>query len=195
MRKIGTGVATLLLCNMFALAQSTKTQDGIAARLFENVKSNTSAGERNLIAQKLGFILSGNKDLPFALDKDSKDYPFATMVMPTDLNKDSKEEIFVSYGNSFTSGNTGASIVLFIKNAAGIYEMNLGFPGLTPDILTTSNKSYPDLLIGGPGFDFPVLRWNGKKYDNYKTVKDSEYEKLKKTGADVVSKEYQKTLK
>jgi len=181
--------------NLFLSAQTTKKPDPVAAKLFENVKSNTSPDEKNLIAKSLGFILSGNKDLPFAQDKDSKDYPFASTVMPTDMNKDGKEEIFITYGNSYTSGNAESSVILFIKNAAGVYEMNLGFPGVTPDVLTTMNKGYPDLIVGGPGFDFPVLRWNGKTYNNYKSIIDSEYGKMKKTGTDVLSKEYQKTVK
>ena len=183
----------LLVGHGLILAQAIKP-DPVAAKLFENIKSATTVAEQNLVAKKLGFILSGNKDMPFALDKDSKDYPFAAMVMPTDLNNDKIEDIFILYGNSFTSGNTGSSVVLFIKNAVGTYEMNLGFPGTTPDILTTINKGYPDILVGGPGFDFPVLRWNGKIYDNYKSVKNSEYEKLKKTSADMKSKDYQKAL-
>jgi hypothetical protein len=31
-------------------------------------------------------------------------------------------------------------------------------------------------------------------YDNHKSISDSEYEKVKKTSADQVSKEYQKTI-
>ena len=193
MKKIVASIPFLLVCHMIVLAQAIKP-DAVAAKLFENIKSTTTVAEKNLVAKKLGFILSGNKDMPFALDKDSKDYPFPAMVMPTDLNNDKNEEIFILYGNSYTSGNTGSSVVLFIKNAAGTYEMNLGFPGTTPDILTTISKGYPDILVGGPGFDFPVFRWNGKTYDNYKTVKDSEYEKIKKTGADMKSKDYQKAL-
>ena len=174
---------------------SAQSLNPVASSLFTSARSKLSTAEKNLIANKLGFILSGNKDLPFALDKDSKDYPFAAIVMPTDLNKDGKEEIFITYGNSFTSGNAGSSVVLFIKNSSGTYEMNLGFPGMTPDILTTMNKGYPDILVGGPGFEFPVLRWNGTLYDNFKAIKDSEYEKLKKTSVDVLSKQYQETIK
>ena len=75
------------------------------------------------------------------------------------------------------------------------YEMNFGFPGMAPDVLTTMNKGYPDLLVGGPGFEFPVFRWNGKIYDNYKTISDSVYEKTKKRSTEELSKEYQEKLK
>lgn len=184
----------LLLYTLLLFAQGSTQLKPIAGLLFKNVKTTISVTEKNSIATQLAFVASGNKDLPFALDKDSKEYPFGAFVFPTDMNKDGKEEIFVFYGNGYTSGNTGSSIVVFIKNAAGAYMPHLGFPGTSPDILTTTNLGYPDLLIGGPGFEFPVLRWNGKTYNNHRTVKDKDYEKLKKTSLEDYSKAYQITI-
>lgn len=190
-----------LLCLLLLLhvsspfAQNNTVLKPIADVLFKNVKTKLSVVEKNNIATQLAFIPSGNKDLPFALDKDSKDYPFAAFVFPTDMNKDGKEEVFVLFGNGYTSGNTGSSIILYIKNAAGVYAPQLGFPGMAPDVLTTANLGYPDLLVGGPGFEFPVLRWNGKTYNNHRVVKDKDYEKLKKTSLEESSKAYQETIK
>lgn len=117
------------------------------------------------------------------------------IVLPTDMNKDGKDEIFVSFGNTYTSGNTGSSIVVFIKDAKGVYMNHLGFPGMVPDALATASLGYPDLLIGGPGFEYPVWRWNGKEYVFNRQVKDAAYEKLKKQSIEDVSKAYQQTLK
>ena len=194
MKHMVTSLA-VILCNAIVLAQTNNNLNPVAMELFKGVKSAATINEKNYIAQKTGFVLSGNKEQPFALDKESKEYPFSSTVLPTDLNKDGKEEIFINFGNSFTSGNTGSSIVLFIKNAAGAYEMNFGFPGMAPDVLTTMNKGYPDLLVGGPGFEFPVFRWNGKIYDSYKTISDTVYEKTKKRSTEELSKEYQEKLK
>ena len=198
--KLSTMKTNLLLiifflgCSTSLFAQQNKLNN-VAAVLFKNVKTKLTIEEQNYIATKLGFVLSADKDQLFALDKDSKDYPFAATAMPTDMNKDGKEEVFIFFGNSYTSGNTGSSIALFIKNSAGVYTLNLGFPGTMPEALATSNQSYPDLLIGGPGMEFPVLRWNGKEYDNYKTVKDADYGKLKTTSVEEISKAYQATIK
>ena len=74
--------------------------NNVAAMLFKNVKTKLTVQEKNEIAAKLGFILSADKDQPFAADKDSKDYPFTANVFPTDMNKDGKEEIFISFGSS-----------------------------------------------------------------------------------------------
>jgi hypothetical protein len=82
--------------------------------------------------------------------------------------------------------------VLFIPNTAGTYMPHLNFPGTIPDALATSNQGYPDLLIGGPGMDFPIYRWNGKTYAHYKTIKDTDYDKLKKVNIEDLSKAYVK---
>lgn len=185
----------LLLHSSSVFAQSNTTLKPIANLLFKNVKTKLTVVEKNSIATTLAFVPSGNKHLPFALDKDSKDYPFTALVLPTDMNNDGKEEIFVLYGNTYTSGNAGSSIVLYIKNTAGVYASQLGFPGMAPDVLTTTNLGYPDLLVGGPGFEYPVFRWNGKVYNNHRVVKDKDYEKLKKTSLEVYSKTYRETIK
>lgn len=91
--------------------------------------------------------------------------PADATVELRDMNGDGKEEVLVVYGNTCTSGMAGASVILFIKNAAGKYEANLGFPGVTADPKPEKSQGYPDLLIGGPGFCFPVWRWDGKAYD------------------------------
>ena len=161
-----------------------------AALLFKNIKTKISDAEKNKVFDSLGFKLS--KDAKqFILDAESADYPFDAFVYPTDLNKDGIEEIFIAFGNTYTSGNTGSSIVVFIADKKAVYRMNLGFPGTLPDALATSNLGYPDLLIGGPGMEFPVWRWNGKAYDYFKSVKDSDYDKLKKTSVEDLSKTLQ----
>jgi len=182
----------LLVFFLISAVGYTQTLNKVADLLFKNVQSKLTITEKNQLATALGFVLSNNKEQPFAQDADSKDYPFTATVYPVDMNNDGKEEIFVQFGNTYTSGNTGSSIALFIKNSSGAYQLHLGFPGMIPDALSTLNQGYPDLLIGGPGFEFPVLRWNGKTYANHHVVKDDAYEKLKKKGIDDLSKEYQK---
>jgi len=185
----------LLACTAITLHAQQNVLNSVATLLFKNVKTILTDAEKNVIATKLGFVLSGNNEQPFASDKDSKDFPFTATVYPTDMNKDGKEEIFILFGNTFTSGNTGSSITLFIKDAKGIYTDQLGFPGTLPDVLATANLGYPDLLIGGPGMEYPVWRWNGKAYAFSKNVKDADYNKLKMQSAEEVSKAYQQTIK
>jgi hypothetical protein len=89
-----------------------------------------------------------------------------------DLDEDGTEEVIVDSGNTCVSGMTGTSVWLFVKDATGRYRSNLGFPGMI-DFLPTSNLGFPDLLIGGPGFCFPVWRWNGQEYDFLRSAPQS----------------------
>ena len=143
----------------------------VAKQLFKDVKCKLTDAEKNQIANLTGFILTGKKEQPFAMDKESMDYPYNAVVTITDMNKDGVEEVFIEFGNTYTSGNTGANIVLYIKDKQKGYNTNLGFPGISPEQLKTGYGGYPDLLIGGPGFEFPIWRWNGKEYVFYKTKK------------------------
>lgn len=184
----------LLLSQSFILSAQTNLSEG-AKLLFAYAKTNLTSVEKNNILKKIGFSLSKDKKQFVLVDDSDKEYPFTAQVYPTDLNNDGKEEIFIIFGNSFTSGHTGSSVVLFVKNSSGIYDMNLGFPGTPPDLMPTANKGYPDLMIGGPGFEFPVWRWNGKEYAYLKKIKEQELLKLKTKNLDEVSKTHQSKLK
>jgi len=188
--------AALLLC-LAAMIQARQGPplDRVAALLFKDVGTRLSAADKNAIAAKTGFVLSEDKDLPFALDPESREYPFAARVMPTDLNKDGQEEIFILFGNTATSGMAGSSIALFMKSAEGAYADQLGFPATVPDALAESHLGYPDLLIGGPGLEYPVWRWDGEAYVHSRTVKDADYGRLKKRSVGELSEAYQRTIK
>lgn len=86
-----------------------------------------------------------------------------------DLNGDGVVEVFVLGGNTCTSGMDGSTITLWIKDAAGNYAMNLGFPGGGWTVMETSNMGYPDLAIGGAGFCEAVWRWDGTSYRQHGT--------------------------
>lgn len=186
-------VSLICITSQFLCAQNNASLSEGARLLFKDVKTKLTTADKNAIYSKLGFKLSRDKT-QFVIDG-GEDYPFAAMVLPTDMNKDSLEEIFVSYGNSFTSGHTGSSISLFIRNNKKSYENNLGFPGMVPDALTSASQGYFDLLIGGPGFEFPVWRWNGRAYAMHRQVKDKDMGKMKLTSVQDISKSYSSKIK
>lgn len=165
-----------------------------AQLLFKNAKCKLTNSEKENILKKLGFLLSADKK-QFISDKDAADFPFDAFVYPTDLNKDGKEEIFILFGNSFTSGNTGSSIVAFIKNASNQYSMQLGFPGTLPDVITASATGYPDLIIGGPGFEYPVWKWKGGTYEFSRKIKEADLKKIKTENIETISRKYTDQIK
>lgn len=178
---------TLLMLSFCLIAQSALTPG--ARQLFKNTNSKLSVAEKNKIFSLTGFLLSKDKK-QFVDGKDAMDFPFDAFVYPVDLNKDGREEIVILFGNSYTSGHTGSSVLLFIKNTAGAYQSNLGFPGTSPYALTVSSKGFPDLVIGGPGWEFPVWRWNGRAYAYHRKITDKQLGAVQKTDMETLSKQY-----
>jgi hypothetical protein len=187
----------LLLAANFNVVSAQKTNGNTlspgAALLFKDVKSTLSVAEKNFIYSSLKFGLS--KDRKSFTDGENQEETFDARVYPTDMNKDGLEEVFVSFGNTYTSGMTGSSIELYIKKAGGMYKANFGFPGTVPVALLTGNAGYPDLLIGGPGFEFPVWKWNGTQYVFSKKMKETVLTKLKTVQVEDMSLEYQQRVK
>ncbi|MBI2276485.1 MAG: hypothetical protein HYU74_03965 [Dechloromonas sp.] len=85
-----------------------------------------------------------------------------------DLNSDGRLEVFVTIPGACQGGAAGAELSLLIKGSKGHWKVNLGFPAGGYKLLTTRNMGFPDIEIGGPGFCFPVWRWNGSHYAIYK---------------------------
>ena len=64
--------------------------------------------------------------------------------------------------------------MLFMKGKTGGYKPQGNIGGGSPGFLRTKNLGYNDLYIGGPGFEFPVIRWDGKIYKYHKKIKDAQ---------------------
>ena len=132
------------------------------ALLFAGGQGDFSAAER----------LEVFKALYLKLTPDGKGFvdqvcgqPAGAVVEFRDMNRDGRQEVLVIFGNGCTSGMAGSSALLLIRDAGGKLQPNLGFPAASADPLPEVNLGYPDLLIGGPGFCFPVWRWDGKTYN------------------------------
>lgn len=81
-----------------------------------------------------------------------------------DLNGDGVNEVFVHWGNACTSGMTGRSLSLFVKEPGSGYMHLLGFPAFDWTALQRDDPGWPDLRFGGPGFCFAVWTWTGGSY-------------------------------
>jgi hypothetical protein len=80
-----------------------------------------------------------------------------------DLNGDQRPEVFVSLGSTCMFGYAGTGITLFTGDGAGHWKShNLGAGVYV--VQDTRHQGYADVMIGGPGFCQPVLRWNGSTY-------------------------------
>ena len=103
----------------------------IAENIFRNLKSKLSVAQKNQIADSLYFVLLADTLAPFALAGDSSAlaYPFSAQAYPIDLNKDGIEELFVSYGNLYTSGNTELKSACLSRMIKGFTNATWAFLG------------------------------------------------------------------
>ena len=179
--------------------QSSKAQEVPLSEggsiLFKNVKSMTSNAEKNEIFDLTEFQLTTDKaQFIFSNNESLSDFPFSVSVFPLDLDNDGVEEIGIVYGNIMTSGNAGNSSMLFIKKDLDNYTSHLGFPGFLT-FLPRPDNDFPDVLIGGSGFKFPVWRWDGVEFSHHKTISNDELNNLDSIHMTEASKQYTGQLK
>lgn len=81
-----------------------------------------------------------------------------------DLNGDGRKELIITETGSYCYGNTGQGFYLMEKAPAGAWRTVYQTQGI-PEILATKGAGgWPDIEVGGPGFCFPIIRYNGKTY-------------------------------
>ena len=84
-----------------------------------------------------------------------------------DINGDGRIDALVMDGGLECYGSTESGFALLTCTAAGKWVKLHNSPGI-PRFLSTRANGWPDLEVGGPGFCFPVLRWNGSEYANHR---------------------------
>ncbi len=96
---------------------------------------------------------------------DSPSYGPGTIEWTRDLNGDGLPEALVVEYSAMCFGMTGQSYGIVSKQGDGSWKLITGGIGIVNVLETTGTDGWPDLEIGGPGFCFPVHRWNGTEYD------------------------------
>lgn len=86
-----------------------------------------------------------------------------------DLNGDGRTDVIVVEDSARCSGNAGSSFVLLAGQPGGKWKKMLGSSGVA-EVLDQRRgaDNWPDISVGGPGFCFPVMRWNGRAYVNHR---------------------------
>jgi hypothetical protein len=185
-------IAALLMISFISFAQikSTTALSEGATLLFKTTKSKLTNDEKNWLFKQLNFTLSKDKK-KFMSDE----YEVPVQPYITDMNKDGDEEVFIVMESSALFGNKEQDFILYIKNSKGNFVKDPDLGGGIAMILLSKNSGYPDIAIGGPGFEFPVCRWDGKKYKYLKNIKDADLSKIKYMELSECSKLYTDTLK
>ena len=127
--------------------------------------ASAPAAEQAAIFKAAGFTKrgatwkSGNCD-----GSESESYSPGNIASYSDLNGDGRPEAVVTEGGAICYGMTGTHFWLMSKQADGSWKLMTNETAM-PDFLKTKGAGgWPDIQLGGPGFCFPIWRWNGKAY-------------------------------
>jgi hypothetical protein len=97
-------------------------------------------------------------------DPGTASYTPGAIDQVSDLDGDGRPEAVISEGSTFCFGSTEVGYALVSQQADGRWKLVTGGPGIVTVLATKGAGGWPDLEIGGPGFCFPVERWNGREY-------------------------------
>jgi hypothetical protein len=122
------------------------------------------AAEQTAIFTAAGFKLSRGAWRTDCDQQDSGSYEPGSIEAFRDLNGDGRPEAVVTEGGTYCYGNTGAGFRLLTKLPSGKWKLLHQSQGIAEFLATRGVDRMPDMSVGGPGFCFPVLRWNGKAY-------------------------------
>jgi hypothetical protein len=81
-----------------------------------------------------------------------------------DLNGDGRPDGVVTDYGLACYGGTEQGFVLVTKDASGAWRKLFATQGIPEFLPTRGVGGWPDIVNGGPGFCFPVMRWNGRDY-------------------------------
>lgn len=120
-----------------------------------------SAAERAAVFKAAGAIQRQGK---WVLCADDPATPGASIAQVADLNGDGRPEVVVTEDGLFCHGHAGTGFKLLSRQGDGNWRVMTGGSGIPEFLKTKGAGGWPDIAIGGPGFCFPVERWNGKAY-------------------------------
>lgn len=126
--------------------------------------AGVTAADRTAAMRAAGFVSKGGKWLNGEGECEAAIEPSDVR----DLNGDGRQEIVITETGTFCYGNTGQGFYVMQRTAAGGWNTLYQSQGIPEFLATKGVGGWPDIVLGGPGFCFPVVRYNGKAYANYR---------------------------
>lgn len=111
-----------------------------------------------------GFTRRGGVWRSACNDPGTGSYQPGSVDKVADLNGDGMPEAVLTEGGTYCYGNTGQGYWLVSKLANGSWKLVTNGTGILEFLKTKGADGWPDVSVGGPGFCFPVERWNGREY-------------------------------
>ncbi len=97
-------------------------------------------------------------------DPGTLSYESGTIMQRGDFNNDGSPDALVTEGGTYCFGMAGTGYTLVSRKPDGNWMMMDERIGIPRFLSTKGSEGWPDIEVGGPGFCFPVIRWNGQEY-------------------------------
>ena len=97
-------------------------------------------------------------------DPGSAGYTPGAIDLYRDVNGDGLPEAVVTEGSAACYGMAETGYVVVSKQRGGTWRRLTGGQGFATFLPGKTPSGWPDIEVGGPGFCFPVERWNGREY-------------------------------
>jgi hypothetical protein len=143
-----------LVTAMSIAAASSAVASGAAATL--------SAADQAAAFKAAGFTLKGKQWR--GCDDPSASYSPGAIQEVRDVNGDGRPEAVITEGSAYCYGGAENGFRIVSKQENGSWKLVTSGAGIVSFLSTKGVGGWPDIEIGGPGFCFPVQRWNGKEY-------------------------------
>ena len=144
-------VAAIAVVATLAMSQPVRAQEA----------DGLSAADRAAAFKASGAIRRGGEWVSCPDDPHGGE---ATLGEVRDLNGDGRPEVVIEGHGTFCYGSAEAGYTLLSRQADGGWKLMDANNGIPEFLQTRGKDGWPDISVGGPGFCFPVLRWNGSEY-------------------------------
>jgi hypothetical protein len=136
----------------------------IASSSYATAQELSAADEEAAFAAA-GFALQGDEWRSVCgRDDPSSSYGRGTIETVGDFNGDGRLDAVITEGGTYCYGMTGMGFSIVSQQADGSWALLATDVGMPRLLETTGSDGWPDIEIGGPGFCFPIIRWNGQAY-------------------------------
>lgn len=126
--------------------------------------SASGAGQSDAaIFEAAGFSLVGDQWQSCELT-DSPSYSPGEIVEKRDINGDGRTDALVAEHSAICFGMAGQLFAIVSQDDDGSWSHITSGIGIPEFLGTSGTDGWPDIEVGGPGFCFPIIRWDGKTY-------------------------------